>query len=260
MLGGKRVTITTGSRDRLDHLRQALPTWLALVEVDTIIIVDWGSSKPLHEALADFKDPRLHIVRVTDEPFWCNAKCHNLEIRMAGNEGLLLRLDNDALVRRDFLKRHPHIENAFYAVDWRQVPKEVDDKRNLAGTLFVELSRLWEIHGYNERLIHYGREDDELYDRLVNHGLVWNMCDLDTLEHQPHDDESRMGNLQITPTLEKLAGSRSPRIRKEALISLSTQIAKNRPWSLDDDMTEWWISPAGERYFLARKAVGGSRV
>jgi hypothetical protein len=260
MVGGKKVTITTGSKDRLEHLMRALPTWLALREADSIIIVDWGSKIPLYEALADFKDSRLHIVRVSDEPFWCNAKCHNLELRMAGNDGLLLRLDNDALVSRDFLAKHPFIENAFYAVDWRQVLPYDDDKRNLAGTLLVETARLWEVNGYNERLIHYGREDDELYDRLVKHGLTWNMCDLTTLDHQPHDDESRMNNLQITPTLDKLAGGRSPRARKEALIALSTRIAKDRPWTLDDAMTEWWISPAGERYFLARKDLGDLHV
>lgn len=260
MVGGKKVTITTGSKDRLEHLMRALPTWLALREADAIIIVDWGSKIPLQEALADFKDSRLHIVRVTDEPFWCNSKCHNLEIRMAGNEGLLLRLDNDALVRRDFLTKHPFIENSFYAVDWRKVPKSQDDKRNLAGTLLVEIAKLWEVNGYNERLIHYGREDDELYDRLVVHGLAWNTCDLDTLEHQPHDDESRLGNLQITATLDKLAGSRSAQVKREALVALSTQIARDRPWTRDDVMTGWWISPAGERYFLARKDLGGVHV
>lgn len=260
MIGGKKVTITTGSKDRLEHLMRALPTWLALREVDTIILVDWGSTIPLHAALVDFKDERLHIVRVTDEPFWCNAKCHNLEIRLAGTDGLLLRLDNDALIRRDFLERHPFIENSFYAIDWRQVPRVQDDKRNLAGTLFVEIERLWEVNGYNERLIHYGREDDDLYDRLVGHGLSWNMCDLDTLEHQRHDDESRMCNLQITATLDKLAGSRSPQVKREALVALSTSIAKDRPWTQDDVMTEWWLSPVGERYFLARKNLGGDHV
>jgi hypothetical protein len=259
MVGGKKVTITTGSKDRLEHLMRALPTWLALHEADAIIIVDWGSKIPLHEALADFKDSRLHIVRVSDEPFWCNAKCHNLELRMAGNDGLLLRLDNDALVSRDFLTKHPFIEGAFYAVDWRQVPPYYDDKRNLAGTLLVETASLWEVNGYNERLIHYGREDDELYDRLVKHGLTWNKCDLTTLEHQPHDDESRMANLQITATLDKLAGDRPPQVKREALVALSTRIAKNSPWTREDAMTEWWISPAGERYILTRKDLGGPR-
>jgi hypothetical protein len=254
MVGGKKVTITTGSKDRLAHLRQALPTWLALSEVDTVILVDWGSSDPLMDGLADIKDSRVHIVRVIDEPYWCNAKCHNLEVRLAGNYGLLLRLDNDVLVRRDFFTQHPYIEKSFYAVDWRQVPPHLDDKRNLAGTLLIELSQLWKVHGYNERLIHYGREDDELYDRLVSSGLAWKICNLDTLEHIPHDDASRLVHLQIAATLETLRGDRSPTVQKEALIALSTQIAKNWPWTLSDDMTDWQIKIAGERYFQARNS------
>jgi hypothetical protein len=203
-----------------------------------IIIVDWGSDEPLREALREVRDPRLCIVRTIGEHHWCNAKCHNLELRLASNAGLILRVDNDTLIRKDFFQAHPYDPAGFYAVNWRTVPKEVDDKRNLAGTLLIEPKYAWAANGYNERLIHYGKEDDDLYDRLVALGLRWYEMNLDTLEHIPHDDASRYGNLEILdidPSLQKNSNA------KGDLIALSERIMKEQPWTIYDRMTNWNI-------------------
>jgi hypothetical protein len=236
MFEGLKVVATTGSMNRLSSLRRALATWLELREVDMFIVVDWGSDEPLREALRGIRDPRLHIVRVVGEKHWCNSKCHNLELRLSSNAGLLLRLDNDTLVRRDFFARHPHDPKGFYAVNWRSVPKEVDDKRNLSGTIMIEPKYLLAVNGYNERLVHYGKEDDDLYDRLQKLGLIWNELDLDTLDHIPHNDESRYKNLKIATSLVE-----SGRV-KDSLIDLSARILINHPWSIYDRMTSWNIT------------------
>jgi hypothetical protein len=248
MINGRKITITTGSKNRLDHLRQALSTWLTLTEVDSIIIVDWESTIPLHDALADFQDPRLHIVRALNQPFWCNAKCHNLELQLVGNTGLLLRLDNDTLVHKNFFTHHPFLENSFYAVSW---PHVLGDKKNLAGTLFIEAAHLSKINGYNERLIHYGCEDDDLYTRLNMAGFTWRMCNIDVLEHIPHDDISRLEHLQITndPSISK------SHINRAQLTALSQNLALNQPWTCTDRRTLWRVSTICKRYSTATAII-----
>jgi len=250
MIGELKVVLTTGSMNRLSSLRQSLATWLGLVEVDMILIVDWGSDEPLREALREIRDPRLKILRVIGEKYWCNSRCHNLELRMASNAGLVFRVDNDNLVRRDFFRRHPIDPRGFYAVNWRTVPLEVDDKRNLAGTLLIEPKYLWAVNGYNERLIHYGKEDDDLYDRLTALGLRWHDIELETLEHIPHEDRLRYENLKIAPDVKKLI---DPTVygmdEKGALTGLSAYIAKTQPWTIADRMTNWNVTRLDDNYW-----------
>jgi len=265
MLGNQRITITTGSMNRLESLRRSLATWLALPEVDEVIIVDWGSTPQLKCALGDFTDRRICIVRVNGQKHWQNSKCHNLEIHLAIRSDLLLRLDNDTLVSPDFIKRHPPRPRGFYAVNWRTVPKDVDDKRNLAGTLFIDPLYLLRVNGYNERLVHYGREDDDLHARLLIAGYQWHEVELLTVEHIPHPDASRFGNLAIgrevcKPDLadvcaEKIWGAKaSPR---STLISMSERILAEHPWTTYDKMTKWAVYQVTERYWECWEKPGG---
>lgn len=261
MFGDKTVTITTGSMNRLEPLRQALSTWLALPEVDEVIIVDWGSNPPLSAALRDFQDPRIVIVRATDQLHWKNAKCHNLELRLASRAGLWLRLDNDTLVRNDFFSRHPYKPSRFYAVNWRSVPQEVDDKRNLAGTLFASPRDVLRVNGYNERLSHYGREDDDLYARLTLHGYQWLEIDLATVEHIPHSDKVRLQNLEISPRIlqEKATvevwGVANTSEAKDKFIALSDKIVIEQPWTRLDKMTSWDTRQIDDRYWECKESV-----
>jgi len=252
LTGDRRVIVTTGSRDRLWPLCRALSTWLALKEVDMVIIVDWGSKIPIRDAVDFLDDPRVRIYRAEGQSHWQNSKCHNLEVRIASGGGLLglqcndvilLRLDNDVLVRPDFLRLHPLRGDDFYAGNWRTVPPLVSDKRNLSGTLLVDPKDVLAINGYNERLVHYGREDDDLYFRMSVNGLVWREVDVVALEHISHSDKKRYENLSIG---DAMTSRRDPRAD---LIDMSKKIIVERPWTMDDRMTEWSCREVAERYW-----------
>jgi N-terminal domain of galactosyltransferase/Glycosyl transferase family 2 len=247
MIDGRRVSITTGCMNRTEFLRRALATWVQLREVDEILVVDWGSWPPLAKTLA-FSDRRLRIVRVANRRYWENARCHNLEWRLATGD-YILRLDSDCLVSKSFFARHPLVPGAFWAGDWSKVPAHIDDKRNLTGTLFVERQHLRRVNGYNERLVLYGKEDDDLYVRLEKSGLRRRTIDFSTMDHIPHSDEERYRNLRVaTPPAER--GPRSAEWiwhsgfqandRKCAfLISISEAIRRHQPWTVEDRMSQW---------------------
>jgi len=260
MIDGIPLTLTTGSMNRLSALRRALPTWLALDEVDRYVVVDWSSRESLVQALGDFNDPRLIIVRAVGQAYWRNAACHNLEIYLASQtclepSGFLLRLDNDVLVRRDFLARHPPRLHGFYAGNWRTVPSIVDDKRNLSGTLLARINHVKSVGGYNERLVHYGREDDDLYARLTISGYRWHELDLETLEHIPHTNCERFKNLAAARDLSSLVDR-----HLSAFIALSDDVLMKQPWTTRDKPTSWevdYVDPL--RYWVCREISGSSK-
>ena len=257
MIDNQQLSITTGSLDRLEPLRRSLATWLDSPAPDEIVIVDWGNEIPLQESLREFSDPRIIIARAEDQVYWQNSKCHNLELQLASNP-LLLRLDNDCLLKPAFFEQHMLQEGCFFAGNWRPVPTE--DKRNLSGTLYIHTAEVLAIHGYNERLIHYGYEDDDLYDRLVAKGLKRHDVNLSTLEHIPHPDQQRYARLKIAPQLSPLRAKTSEQtpdeiasaVRQE-LVQMSEEIAINSPWTSMDHMTRWQIEETSPNRLRCRE-------
>jgi N-terminal domain of galactosyltransferase len=259
MINNQRLSITTGSLDRLEPLKRSLATWLDSPVPDEIVIVDWGNEIPLHESLRMFEDSRIVIARAEDQRYWLNSKCHNLELQLASGEQLL-RLDNDYLLKPTFFERHLLKEGCFFCGNWKTVPVEMDDKRNLAGALYAHVSDVLAINGYNERLIHYGCDDDDLYDRLAEGGLRRLDMDLSTLDHIPHSDNRRYARLEIAPKLPRPMSGTPQQVRdkidsriKYNLTQMSKAIASSSPWTTNDRMSRWHMKEISPRRLLCRE-------
>jgi hypothetical protein len=226
-----RVSLATGCMNRLDSLRWALPSWLALPEIDEIVIVDWSSQTPVHEALADVSDPRVLFVRVEGQSYWCAARCHNVEV-LAATGDALLRIDADIRVKSGFFGAHHSLarEHVFWNTWWRLARDNED--LHLAGTIYTRRSNFLLVGGYNERLASYGYEDDDLYQRLLIARRKRGFLRREDLEHLPHADATRMA--QIAPEF------RGRGIPIEG-IGRNQQIAKDTPWTANDRMTTWRV-------------------
>ena len=83
MIDGQRLSIATGSLNRLEHLKQSLSTWLIAPEPDEIVVVDWGNEIPLQESLREFNDSRIVIARAEGQRHWQMSKVNNLELLLA---------------------------------------------------------------------------------------------------------------------------------------------------------------------------------
>lgn len=243
--------------NRPEFLSRAILTWTALREVDEIVIVDWSSLPPLAVQLAGIlsvkPDPRVKIVRVTSQQHWLHSSCHNLEWRIASHHWLL-RLDSDNLLHPTFLQRHSLRPNAFWAGNWRKVPPDQDDKRNLTGILLAPRAALAAVNGYNERLVNYGREDDDLYERLKSTGLEKLDVDLSLADHIPHPDRRRYENLAIRDHVETLVRARQRQSgtsddgltytpERQMLVDHEACCCRRQPWTCSDRMSRWWLSP-----------------
>ena len=262
MIDGQRLSIATGSLNRLEHLKQSLSTWLIAPEPDEIVVVDWGNEIPLQESLREFNDSRIVIARAEGQRHWQMPKVNNLELLLASGERLL-RTDNDCLLGTSFFEKHALDDGCFFAGNWKTVQNKEADKSNLAGTIYIHTADALSVNGYNERLIHYGHDDDDLYERLVRKGLKRLDIDLSTLEHLPHSDQQRYERLKIASRVphphekspkaihDKIAGQ-----VKHNLIQMNKSIAKSQPWTSRDSMTKWKIERISPNYIVCHEIPG----
>jgi hypothetical protein len=231
--------------NRTDSLRWSLSSWLERPEIDEIVIVDWSSKVPIYEELQGFGDLRLRFVRVEDQTFWCAARCHNVEILMARSEALL-RIDSDVRLMPEFFDKHPLTDGkSFWNLDWQKAT--CDEDRHLAGTIYSKRENFLLVKGYNEHLVAYGYEDDDLYIRLQEAGIVHKQSDRSQLQHLPHSDDSRLA--QITPHVS---------FERNAMggIGCNHYLSMEHPWSHDKEhMTNWDVEQVSERLTYCRKVT-----
>lgn len=81
-------TLLVGVRDRTAALLRVLPSWLAVHELDEIVLVDWGSPTPLQRAQLPL-DARLRLVTAPHEREWNLARAYNLAAQFARGAVLL---------------------------------------------------------------------------------------------------------------------------------------------------------------------------
>jgi len=220
MIGGKTVSVVTGCRDRESHLQQALPTWLAAEEVDEVVVVDWSSRDPLATSLRDHLDRqggRLVLAVADHQPRWHLSRCLNLGIQVATGD-VVLKLDSDVRLLPGFFEANSVEEDHFRAGD------DLGIRAPLWGNIVAFRSDLLRVKGYDERLVGYGWDDEDLYQRLQRAGVIRQHLDFSLLDHIDHGDGMRIGDQACSlqeSTYRNVASS------------------TNRPWGGEDRMAIW---------------------
>lgn len=184
------VSIVNCCRNRTENLLKALPTWLAHQTVREVIIVDWTSDEAVRQSLDEngFKDKRIKVVRVDNEPRWILSYAFNLGFRLARHE-LILKVDADITLKADFFDKNPLMAGTFIAGDWTKAEK---GQEHINGFFYLRSKDLLKIKGFNEYITTYGWDDDDIYSRLATSGLQRVCVDTKSIYHIPHDDASRL--------------------------------------------------------------------
>ena len=250
--GSSMITVACGVRDRLDHLRESLPTWLACKEVSQVLLVDWSSREPL--ALPD--DVRVDLVRVEGQTRWHHSKCHNQEVELAGCERIL-RLDADHVLSPSFFTRHYLEEGELFR--YAITPSSDENEKHLAGAVYARRDDFLRVGGYNERLVHYGYEDEDLVRRLVASGLRARDLDPAFMRHIPHGDDARLAGQDVPADL----GARPPWApwswrpgrAVDDLADRNKHLAAGQPWSIHEKKSQWLLSATGPRSYTCREVA-----
>lgn len=224
------TSLIAACRNRQEILRKVLPTWAAVKGVDELVLVDWSSSPPLADVVADvlLGERRVRVIRVEGEAQWVLSRAYNLAAR-AATRADLLRVDCDYSLAPNFLARHvlppspslmppsadggggssaessaadtgaseagtsltaSALASAAFYSGHYEAARS-ENERHMNGALVVKRADLLAIGGYDERLQTYGWDDEDLYARLVAAGLVKRTIDYDAITHIPHGDRER---------------------------------------------------------------------
>jgi hypothetical protein len=228
MLNGQRISIISGCRDRESFLLQSLPTWLASPEIDEVVVVDWSSISPLEDALKPYlHDTRLVIAVGSNQPRWHLTKCCNLGLLVSTGD-LILRLDSDVLLDRRFFADNPIEKGSFRGgYDLKILPHPP----GLWGVMFAFKEDILRVNAYNERLVGYGWDDEDLFLRMATSGIDRGLIQYKHLKHLDHGPNLRLGTQ-----------SESLEVTNNRNQKLSLEF----PWTSRDCRTKWELLRFGQ--------------
>lgn len=240
-------SVVTPNRNRLASLQEVLPSWQAAAPVGEIVVVDFGSERPIE--LADFSDRRkLRVVRVTGTDEWRIGLALNIGVDHA-TAPTILKLDSDMEIRDPAWLSTVDTASAFYRGRYGTTVSN--------GQVVFARQHWAAIGGYHEWLSGYGFDDSDFYIRLRRSGLAERPIAPDFLAEHAHALATRVAP-DITTEFFRLAPP-DPHARLVFNSSRNTYLAYLRAWApelrtpytitpLADGIVGVELTPLGEAY------------
>jgi len=198
------ISIVCAVMNRAPMLSLSLVSWLRCKEVERFIIVDWSSSDLSDEFVAYLcsLDERVSFVRVAGKDLFHLSGAFNFGVAHVRSE-FVLKLDVDHIFNPyyNFFDYHKLGAGEFITGDWQcyVLDNDFGFLKLLNGLLFVRVADFRAVGGYNEDLVGYGYDDNDLYHRLKAFGLSQRFLDVRklTVYHNPHGNEERVVNYAV---------------------------------------------------------------
>jgi hypothetical protein len=221
-------------------LRRTLPTWLDQTQpFDEIVIVQWGGNENPQDVMPD--DERIVFVEVEGTSRWILSHAYNLGMTLSTGE-VIYKMDTDYLLKPDFAETYsiPFLSTSFFWTgNWEMFPESQMNKRNINGCVVLPRLAFDQANGYNERIIEYGYDDDDFYQRLIKLGWQRRNIEYGPIEHIPHGDAIR-------------ACGTKPGHRGK-LIDANFASCNNQPWSIRDRRIPWKLYKKTPRHFVCKR-------
>ena len=149
-------------KGRLDHLKQTLPTLLALPDCE-VVVVDYDCPQGAGDWV-EAAHPGVKVVRAPDQPIFSIARARNLGAAAAAAPWLLLT-DADILFQPALGEAvRPWLKDGVFLCSESQM-------EGLGGTLIVSAADFHAVGGYDEIYQGWGNEDVDLVARLEQAGV-----------------------------------------------------------------------------------------
>jgi len=158
------VELITPCRNRVEYLRDSLPSWLACPQLLRIIVVDFNSTTPVIDDLGDLRGERVTVVRVEEEPLWRQGRAQNIGLGLAEAD-LVLKTDADvATVNiRPYVERMADDPGIFF--------KGFSKLGTSSGLCLAPRRRMRAAGGYHDHMSGWGGDDVDFYRRLKKRKL-----------------------------------------------------------------------------------------
>lgn len=179
------LSVVMRVRNRHQQAVQSIPAWLEFLgSLDELIIVDYSDQEGTAQWCTSLGDPRLRIVSVPGREHFHAAHAHNVGIRAARHEWVVLS-DSDQLPTEALVRDCRTIPEGMFGV----MPWDLE-RLDLCGFFAAPRSKLIEIGGAEEALVCYGHEDSS-----IRWSLVWLGLGMHVLTNLPrslaHSEEAR---------------------------------------------------------------------
>lgn len=180
------IAFVVTCKGRLHHLKQSLPLLVASRPTE-IVVVDYGCP----DGAGDWVEREfagVKLVRVDDDPFFCLSRARNKGAAYVESDWICF-IDADVLVSPGWSAwTHRFLqEGCFYKAGAEHRKRD----RNIWGTVLCQRSAFNQIAGYDEIIRGWGGEDDDLYLRLRDSGLIESYIPPGYLTGVSHSDNER---------------------------------------------------------------------
>lgn len=230
--------------DRNKNLLSSLGYWLKVKGVSEIVIVDWSSKEQLLNDIEAINDDRIKLIRVDGMLRWVLSWAYNLAISLTSYDKVL-KIDSDIILPDNFLIKYSPDDINFFRGSWKIARNE--NENHLNGQCYFLKKHFNLVNGYNERIVSYGYDDDDFYNRMRNSGIKQKLINPNNIYHIPNKDFERIINQQEFRNVEL----------KSINKALSHKIESNRlfcersPWLKSDKRKEWKVEKVKNNFYKA---------
>jgi hypothetical protein len=179
------ISIVTRVRNRQEHLLQSLPSWIAQPLVRDIVIVDYGSLKPIDPDILEASN-KIRLCTVHNTPLWKSAKAINIGVQWAVCPHVL-RLDCD-IDRVDNLQKYLEAKTEQNFFSGKLVEHGF---KGFFGQCLFSKDQWASVGGYHDFMVGWGFDDSDFYERLTARGYARGLFDVRDLGDVEHADAVR---------------------------------------------------------------------
>lgn len=182
------LTFLTTVRGRLAHLKQTLPTFVAQPD-SAVIVVDYRCP----DGTADWVEanhPSVEVIREREASRFEISRARNLGVAAVRTPWICF-VDADVALAPDFSEKVcPLLTAGRY---YQARPRTIETW----GTVIIAWEDIDRVGGYDEVIQGWGKEDDDLYARLVISGVKRATFPGETLRGISHEDAARVAHYDI---------------------------------------------------------------
>jgi hypothetical protein len=178
----EKISIVYGCKNRENNLLKSINSIINSDIIDDIVIVDFNCAINLRDFLKSNIGANLfykiNIIEVENNVPWILSYCYNIGFLYAKNSKIM-KLDCDYIVSEDALKYFSNLDltNNFYTFSWENAKTE--NQRHLNGFFFFYKELLNKFGYFNNNILFYGWDDDDLKNNFIKNNIDIKILDID---------------------------------------------------------------------------------